>query len=316
MTNNKSVIDTLNEIASSAISQTLSKCRNLGITEQNIILKCDPKDADNQIIDTWTDNQNCLASLTTRLDEATWRSTMDNTRKMTDMDAVLKSFEAGINRDVMQCVACNFNNITMNSNVSLNVSCINTDIQAIDMAAAITQMTSQSITNNSDWGAGLARVFGEESQLSVIQNLSTSINNALQWDNIKDSVSKELGRTTIKIDDTDASADQSNIHQDNVTDIVNNFVNTSNYADNVFSEDQWSIINDIYNDDSSVDGFLSLSHSFFVFLGNITGSVMGNVILCAVILAIIAMCIVLFQYLVPKLTARKLVKVSAKVVPK
>lgn len=304
MTNNKSVIDTLNDIASSAISQTLNKCKNSGLTQQNIILRCNPKEG-NDPIPTWTDNRTCLDSLTKRLSEASWRKTLSNTRKITDMDAALKIFEAGLNRDVMQCVACNFNNITMTSNVSLDVSCINTDIQAIDMAAAITQMTTQSITNNSDWGAGLARVFGEQSQLSVIQKLSTAISNSLQWENITSNVSAELSRTTIEVSDKDATADQSNIHQDNVIDIVANFVSSSNYADNVFTEDQWSIINDIYNDDSSVGDFLSLSHSFFSFLGQITDNVMGTVIICAAILAFVAMGIVFFQYLVPKLTAKK-----------
>ena len=303
MTNNKSVVDALNEIATSAISQTMNKCQSFSNNTQNIIVGCNPNSGDDEI-QSWAYNRSCVSALSKRLEEKTWRASLQNARGATNLKAALDTFEAGINRDIMSCVACNFNNITMTSTISMDTECITTDIQEIDIASAITQMTTQSITNNSDWGAGLAKMFGEKNQMTIIQKLSTSINNALQWTNIRENISEELSRTTINLDVN--SATTTNIHQDNVIGIVDNFVSSSNYADNVFSEDQWSILNDIYNDESSIDGFVSLSHSFATFLSNMTKSVMGRVIMCAAILAGVAMAIVLFQYLLPLITAKKI----------
>ena len=277
MANNSIVVESFNSIITDTIVNVLSFCRLDAEFNQNMMVRCE----NNHIREA---NESCLRLLNNfNLEQYDLQLREDSS----NYQRIIQDFQMNLsNITLNSCKGCYFDNIQQNMLFALDGNCEFDTVSDNIIEAAASQTVDNTLDNHGDLLSGLAGAMGFTTTNQIKQELSTRISTLISTDILTESLTQVRAYQNMTIDNVGIA---NFIHQNTVIDVVNTIVVNTQISNEVLSQSEWQIINELINDQGTIADIGEMYLTGLNVLNALAETIMGRVILAVCVLAGIVM---------------------------
>ena len=276
MSNNSIVVNSFNSIITDTIVNILTTCRSESKFNNNITIKCQNKHLREN-------NSQCLRLLTDfNVQQYDTQLSVDSS----NYQRVIQDFQMALsNITLNSCKGCLYDNIQQNMLFSLDSTCSTEQITNNTIQAMATETVDNTLDNHGDLMSGLAGALGFSTSSQIKQEMSTRISTLIGEDILNESLTQVTAYQNMEF----SARDVQYINQNTVIDVINTIVINTDISNQVLSDSEWKIINELINDQSSISDIGDMYLTQLNVLNALAKTVMGRVILAVCVLAGIVM---------------------------
>jgi hypothetical protein len=191
------------------------------------------------------------------------------------------------------CKACKWTNITQNSNISFESDCKFTESMVNSMSQNIQGSFSQVLTNNQDILSSLTQALGSSSNTENIINLVNSVTSSFSA-KLMAQAAEKVKSIQIQKFFGQGGAQHKVATQDASIKILQTFISDTNIVNNLLTDTQWDVYQQIKNDQNTLDELGSAVSKATLTVGNVVNSITGTVMISVmIIVAVIVVAVIL-----------------------
>ena len=296
------LIDSMNTIISTAITQTVSECFSETKLEQNIEITCDPKVVQDKLPDitVYEENPACLACMESILQDANtqddmerimWNSSPATVRQ--PINTMYAKMIGGIEEcGLGYCKACVMTNVTQQNIVSASEGCISTFMTQASVQANVSTILQQQFLNNQDVMSGAMQTLGIQGVKELSDHISSNIATVVNTSFLQ-AVHQSISQSQIITIKSATTTRLSHVTQSSILNITQQLVTQNHVATSTYAESVYAQIAAITNQQNTLDELgnvvFSSTTTFTAAIDSAVGMVMMAVLalLGVVVVAII-----------------------------
>jgi hypothetical protein len=294
----KAIVDVATSLVSTSFIEATYQCQATTAIQQNMHFECKPLLGPE--MDVYEDNQNCSSCyenivLAQLENQKTWATQWEyhaaipgrTTQQVyetaiLDFDKCAKSV----------CKACIWANNDQLSTVQFEENCVFTLSMVQNMTQIVEGKASQKLTDNQDILVSMAQALGETTKMKTVVRLCNSV-----MSNFTASVFQEMAEI-VNVNQTmrftsNSSAGFSGMRQVSAVKVLADFVAKNNFVNNMLSEDQWTVQQNIWNDQNTLSNYGDVIANTTLTFAQMADTLAGQVLTLVIIIVVIVLVIVL-----------------------
>lgn len=316
-TSQQAVVNGINSMVADVFINIALFCNSNSTSQQTVNIKCQPYTDSATII--WELNPGCQKCIQGIVDaqlryykfqQDLWANRAPSVQGSIDTDYqnVISEF---INCGSTACKACSVQNVSQNTVIQTVLNCAAVNNIQNTLNQQLTAQITQNLTNNQDLLSPLATMLGASTTNSMITNLTNRIEALITTNVIADITQQISNNQVLNITGSGGSLNVNGSTQDSAFNSIMTYLGTNNIFNNVFQQAQWDVLQDLINEQSTIDTLGNLIPKSVGDLEKLVSNIVGQIVL-AVLGMIFGVFLIEFFYMLDRVIQKAIQKKQTK----